>query len=197
MTQRMAQGDALIAHSQICVDNFPKSFQKQEGITALPRLGVYRPGQGRVVVLDIPYSRLKYLRKVWAWVCMWVAWVLNTPLRGAQHAAGALVVAHHAARVPNSNAHPSPLKDRLLAVDPPPLPSTHTLAHTQHTHMPPSPTHTTVQNMSLVLEHKDQLLAVDPNGFVVTRGPMASKEELEKVMLGGRRRDCNDGAGGL
>ncbi|KAL6747909.1 hypothetical protein V8C86DRAFT_1239878 [Haematococcus lacustris] len=48
---------------KVCIDDLPKSFSRQEGVSALPRLSVYSPGQGRVLVLDIPFSKVKHLRK--------------------------------------------------------------------------------------------------------------------------------------
>ncbi len=52
--------------AQVCIDDLPKAFSRSEGVSALPRMGVYRPnGEGRVVVLDVPVARVKsQLRQV-------------------------------------------------------------------------------------------------------------------------------------
>ncbi|KXZ42547.1 hypothetical protein GPECTOR_136g630 [Gonium pectorale] len=46
---------------KVCVDEL-KSLAKAEGITALPRMLVYKPGQGLLAGLDVPFSKVRYLR---------------------------------------------------------------------------------------------------------------------------------------
>ncbi|GFR48351.1 hypothetical protein Agub_g10238 [Astrephomene gubernaculifera] len=47
---------------KVCVDEL-KNLAKAEGVTALPRMLVYRPGHaGPLVGLDVPYSKVRYLR---------------------------------------------------------------------------------------------------------------------------------------
>ena len=36
-----------------------QAFARDEGITALPRVSVYRPGEGRLINIDVPFSRVK------------------------------------------------------------------------------------------------------------------------------------------
>ena len=43
---------------KICVDSM-QAFAREQGVTALPRISVYRPGEGRLVTIDIPISRVK------------------------------------------------------------------------------------------------------------------------------------------
>ncbi|GIL62185.1 hypothetical protein Vafri_16451 [Volvox africanus] len=44
-----------------CVDEL-KTLAKNEGVTALPRMQVYKPGYGMLVSIDVPYSKVRFLK---------------------------------------------------------------------------------------------------------------------------------------
>jgi len=46
---------------KICVDDM-QAFARAQGITALPRMSVYQPGEGLLVTIDVPASRVKHLK---------------------------------------------------------------------------------------------------------------------------------------
>ncbi|KAG2427700.1 hypothetical protein HYH02_014532 [Chlamydomonas schloesseri] len=46
---------------KVCVDEL-KSVAKTEGITGLPRMAVYQPGAGQLALLDVPFSKVKFLK---------------------------------------------------------------------------------------------------------------------------------------
>lgn len=51
-----------------------KTLAKDEGVTALPRMLVYKPGYGRLISLDVPYSKVCkrsfYLKRRYCGVCV-------------------------------------------------------------------------------------------------------------------------------
>ncbi|KAG2483027.1 hypothetical protein HYH03_018058 [Edaphochlamys debaryana] len=46
---------------KVCVDEL-KLMAKAEGVTGLPRMIVYQPGYGQLVQLDVPFSKVRYLK---------------------------------------------------------------------------------------------------------------------------------------
>lgn len=45
-------------HTQVCIEEL-KKLSREEGVKALPYAQVYKPGQGRLVGLDIPPSKVR------------------------------------------------------------------------------------------------------------------------------------------
>lgn len=48
----------LCMHTQVCIEEL-KKLSREEGVKALPYAQVYKPGQGRLVGLDIPPSKVR------------------------------------------------------------------------------------------------------------------------------------------